>query len=349
MKAGILYGKEDIRCAEVKTPEPKAGEVLVKVKYSGICGSDVPRVNGDGAHFYPIILGHEFSGIVEKLGDGVTKVKKGQRVAGAPLVPCMECEDCKKGDFALCKNYSFVGTRQAGSFAEYICLPEQNVVPFKDSVSFEQGALFEPAAVALHGLESLPYKGGKTVAVLGGGTIGLLVMQWANIFGAAKTVVFDIDDDRIELAKEMGAADGVNTLKEGFMEKAMELTGGKGYDYIYETAGSTLTMKIAFELAANKGGICYIGKPTKELTFSVAEWENMNRKEFTMTGSWLSYSAPFPGHEWECAAHYFSTGQLKGEENLIFKKLPLSKIAEGFEMYKTRRAVKGKILIDSEA
>ena len=210
MKAGVLHARDDIRYEEVQTPEPKAGEVLVKVKYSGICGSDVPRVIEDGAHFYPIVLGHEFSGIVAAVGDGVTKVKKGQRVAGAPLVPCMNCEDCMKGDYALCKDYSFIGTRQAGSFAEYICLPEQNVVSFTDTVSFEQGALFEPAAVALHGLECLPYKGGKTVAILGGGTIGLLVMQWANIFGAAKTVVFDIDDDRIELAKQMGAADGVS-------------------------------------------------------------------------------------------------------------------------------------------
>ena len=176
MQAGVLHARDDIRYEEVQTPEPKAGEVLVKVKYSGICGSDVPRVNEDGAHFYPIILGHEFSGIVEAVGDGVTKVKKGQRVAGAPLVPCMKCEDCMKGDYALCKDYSFIGTRQAGSYAEYICLPEQNVVPFKDTVSFEQGALFEPAAVALHGLECLPYEGGKTVAVLGGGTIGLLAV-----------------------------------------------------------------------------------------------------------------------------------------------------------------------------
>ena len=129
----------------------------------------------------------------------------------------------------------------------------------------------------------------------------------------------------------------------------MAMTDGKGFDYIYETAGSTITMKMAYELAANKAGICYIGKPTKELTFTVEEWENMNRKEFTMTGSWLSYSAPFPGHEWDCVAHYFATGQLKGEEALIFKKLPLSRIAEGFEMFKTRGVVKGKILIDSEA
>ena len=105
---------------------------------------------------------------------------------------------------------------------------------------------------------------------------------------------------------------------------------------------------MAFELAANKAQVCCIGTPTKELTFSVAEWENLNRKEFKLTGSWMSYSAPFPGHEWELTAHYFKTGQLKFDESFIFRKIPLSQIDSAFEMYKTPGLVKGKILIDSE-
>lgn len=348
MKAGVLHAREDLRYEEIKKPTLKAGEVLVKVKYTGICGSDVPRVLGDAAHFFPIVLGHEFSGTIAEVSQGVTRVKVGQRVAGVPLVPCMACDDCLKGNYALCKHYGFVGTRQFGSFAEYVAVPERNVVPFEETVSFEQGALFEPATVAIHGLERLPYQGGKTVAILGGGAIGLFVMQWANIFGAAKTIVFDIADDRLALAKKIGATEGVNTLQEGFMDKAMALTDGKGFDYVYETAGATATMKMAFKLAANKAGVCFIGKPTRELTFTVDEWESMNRKEFTMTGSWLSHSAPFPGHEWECVAHYFATGQLKYIDELVFKKMPLSKIAEAFELFKTPGAVKGKILIDSE-
>ena len=111
----------------------------------------------------------------------------------------------------------------------------------------------------------------------------------------------------------------------------------------------TTTMKYALELAANKASVCFIGTPTRELNFSVKEWENINRKEFTLTGSWMSYSAPFPGKEWILTAHYFKTGQLKFEDSLIFKKIPLSRIDEAFEMYKTPGTVKGKILIDSEA
>ena len=142
---------------------------------------------------------------------------------------------------------------------------------------------------------------------------------------------------------------GINTLEEDFMDKAMALTGGKGYDYVYETAGNSITIKLAFQLAANKAQVCCVGTPTKEVTFSVKEWENLNRKEFILTGSWMSYSAPFPGHEWELVAHYFKTGELKFDDSFIFKTIPLSEIASAFEMYKTRGLVKGKILIASEA
>ena len=187
------------------------------------------------------------------------------------------------------------------------------------------------------------------MAILGTGPIGMLTMQFAKIFGASKVVVFDIADEKLDLAVELGADAGVNTLEEGFMQKAMDLTDGVGYDYVYETAGSTITMKMAFELAANKADICFIGTPKKELTFTVKEWENMNRKEFRLTGSWMSYSAPFPGHEWDNVAHYFASGQLKYDPRMIWRIVPLSRIAESFSWYKEPGRVKGKILIDSEA
>lgn len=349
MKAGVVHAREDIRYEDIEKPVPKEGQVLIKVKYTGICGSDVPRVNGDACHFFPNVLGHEFSGTVEEVGAGVESLRPGDRVAGVPLVPCMKCEDCQKGNYSLCRHYSFIGSREFGSFAEYVVVPEANAVRFSEDVSFEQGAFFEPATVALHGLERLQYTGGKTVAVLGGGTIGMFVMQWAKIFGAKEAVVFDIAPERLELGRRLGATAGINTLERDFMEQAMKLTDGKGFDYVYETAGNTITMKMAFSLAANKAGVCFVGTPTKELSFTVDEWENMNRKEFNLTGSWMSYSAPFPGHEWELTSHYFQTGALKFDESFIFRKIPLSQIAEAFELYKTPGAVKGKILIDSEA
>lgn len=349
MKAGVLYARENLKYDDMETPTPKAGQVLVKVKYTGICGSDIPRVNGDACHFFPNVLGHEFSGVIAEVGTGVTSVAVGDRVAGVPLVPCLSCDDCQKGDYSLCKHYSFIGSRAFGSFAEYVVMPEKNVVKFDDEVTFEQGAFFEPATVALHGLNRCDYKGGKTVAILGGGTIGLFVMQWAKIYGAAKVVVFDIANERLELAKELGATGVVNTLEEDYLEQARAMIKGTGFDYVYETAGNTITMKMAFQLAGNKAQVCFVGTPTRDLSFTVEEWENMNRKEFTLTGSWMSYSAPFPGEEWELTAYYFKRGDLKFHDSFIYKKIPLSEIANAFEMYKIPGAVKGKLLIDSEA
>ena len=348
MKAVVLYANEDLRYEEFPMPQVNDSEVLINVKATGICGSDIPRVLDNGAHFYPIVLGHEFSGEVVEIGKNVKSVKVGDRVAGVPLLPCLECDDCERGNYSQCKFYSFIGSRVQGSFAEYVKVPEKNVVKFDKSVSFEQGAFFEPSAVALHGLNCADYHGGEDVAILGGGTIGLFTAQWARIFGAKRVFVFDIDIDRLKLAKKIGADETINTLEDGFMDKAAELTNNKGFGFVFETAGVDTTMKIAFELAGNKSSVCYIGTPTKDLVFSPKLLENMLRKEFKLTGSWMSYSAPFPGKEWELTAHYFKTGALKFDDSLVFKKLSLCDIWKGFEMYKTPGAVKGKILLKND-
>lgn len=337
MKAGVLHANEDIRYEEIETPQISDDEVLVKVKMTGICGSDVPRVLNNGAHYYPIVLGHEFSGEVVKTGKNVEGFDIGDRVSGAPLIPCMKCGDCQNGNFSLCKNYTFIGSRIQGSFAEYVKLPARNAIKFDSSIPFEQGAFFEPSTVALHGVKCAGYKGGGDVAILGGGTIGLFTMQWVKIFGAKTVTVFDISEKRLELAKKLGADIVINTLKE-------EVPKGK-YGYVFETAGQTATMKMAFEAAKNKASVCFIGTPHNDITFSPAEWENMNRKEFRLTGSWMSYSAPFPGDEWTLTAHYFKTGELKFDESLIFRKYHMKDIKEAFMLYKDPKQVGGKIML----
>ncbi len=348
MKAAVLYGNEDIRYAEYETPVLVPGTVKVKVRASGICGSDVPRVLHNGAHFYPVVLGHEFAGDVVEVGEGVTGVKVGDTVSGAPLVPCMKCADCQQGNFALCKNYSFIGSRQQGSFADYVVIPERNAVVYDPAIPYEQAAMFEPSTVALHGILQAGYKGGETVCVLGCGTIGIFALQWAKIFGAKKIVAFDIDEGRLDLAMRMGADESVNTLCEGFMDRAMALTGARGYQNVFETAGNPATMKMAFALAGNKARVCFIGTPHRDMTFSPREWENMNRKEFYLTGSWMSYSAPFPGKEWEETAHYFATGALKFDPGFIFRRYPMARAAEAFELYKNPQGVHGKIMLVNE-
>ncbi len=348
MKAAVVCANEDVRYMDVQEPEVTPGMVKIRVKASGICGSDLPRVLHNGVHFYPIVLGHEFSGDVVETGEGVTKVKVGDRVSGAPLLPCMTCDDCQNGNFSLCKNYSFIGSRVQGSNADYVVIPEKNAIPFDASIPYEQGAMFEPSTVALHGVFLNDYKAGEYVAVLGGGTIGMFTMQWAKIFGSKKVVVFDISEERLALAKRLGADEVFNTTEADFMEKAMAYTHGKGFGYVFETAGQAATMYMAFEVAGNKSNVCFIGTPHVDLTFTPKMWENMNRKEFKLTGSWMSYSSPFPGKEWELTAHYFAAGQLKFDPAFIAEKMPMSQAQEAFQLFKTPGRVNGKVLLMNE-
>jgi len=337
LKAAVLYANDDLRYDDYETPSAKEGTVVIKVHYTGICGSDVPRVLYNGAHYYPIVLGHEFSGEIIETGQNVTALGIGDRAAGVPLIPCMKCEDCQRGDYSLCKHYSFIGSRQQGGFAEYVNVPAINAIKFDSSISFEQAAFFEPSTVALHGLKQNGYRGGGDVAVLGGGTVGIFTLQWAKIFGAKSVTVFDISDERLEICKAFGADYTVNPNDGKY--------GKNTYNYVFETAGAADTMRLAFDIAANRAGICFIGTPVKELTFSPGLFENMNRKEFRLTGSWMSYSAPFPGNEWLLTAHYFKTGRLRFDERLIFKKYHMSRASEAFALYKAPGTVKGKILL----
>jgi L-iditol 2-dehydrogenase len=348
MKAAVLYGNGDIRYDDWETPVTKPGTVKVRVRATGICGSDVPRVLHNGAHFYPVVLGHEFSGDVVEVGEGVEGLRPGDTVSGAPLVPCMKCGDCQRGDFALCKHYSFIGSREQGSFAEYVVMPAQNAVKYDSSIPYAQAAMFEPSTVAIHGVLQGEYRGGGTVAILGCGTIGIFTAQWAKIFGAKTLVAFDIDDGRLELARRMGADETVNTSAPDFMGRATALTGGMGFDHVFETAGLPATMRMAFGLAANKARVCFIGTPHDDLTFTPPQWENMNRKEFTLTGSWMSYSAPFPGREWELTAHYFASGALKFDPAFIFRTFPMRRAAEAFALYNNPSQVHGKIMLVNE-
>ena len=347
MKAAVLTANRTISYQDYALMPMQADSVLVRVAASGICGSDIPRFFHNGVHFYPIVLGHEFSGEVAEVGSGVSRVRVGDRVSGAPLLPCMQCADCQKGDYSLCRNYSFIGSRQQGSNAEYIVIPERNAVVFALSIPFEQGAMFEPSTVALHGVLQCDYKGGGSVAILGGGTIGIFTMQWARLLGAKTIAVFDISPERLSLARRMGADAAFDTRDADCLEQAKAFSRG-GFDYVFETAGVVSTMKTAFSLAANKAHVCFIGTPHEDLTFTPAEWENMNRKEFRLTGSWMSYSAPYPGREWTMTAEYYADGRLRFDEGFIGARYPMERAQEAFLLYETPGAVKGKILLMNE-
>ncbi len=344
MKAAVLYAQKDIRVEDIEKPVIDANEVLIKVKASGVCGSDIPRVLGTASHYYPNVFGHEFSGEVVEIGDKVSHVKVGDKVSVAPLKPCHTCEDCLSGNHALCKNYSFIGSREYGAWAEYVKAPEINVVKLPDSASYIQGAFLEPITVALHGLLIMDFKPMTRVAITGMGTIGLLTLQCAQIMGAKDITVFDIDDERLKVAKELGATNVINTMTDDINEIVKEYSGGKGFEMVLETAGVPFTEMLCLEIAANKGNVMYIGTPHVEFTIQPKQFEQMNRKELIIRGSWMSYSAPYPGKEWTLGAHYLGTGQIKVDK-LIDRVIPIEDIWPAFEDIEAKK-VSGKVIIE---
>ena len=340
MKAAVLYSQGNLKYEEIKTPQVGRDEVLIKVKVSGICGSDIPRVLGEKAHFYPIVLGHEFSGIIEDLGDNVKEFKVGDKVTCAPLIPCHGCEDCKAGNFSLCNNYSFIGSRRQGSFAEHIVVPKKNVFKLRNNISFEEGAFFEPSTVALHGLKTLNFQANKRVAIIGDGTIALILLQWAKIFGAKKIHLFGDYNEKFNLAKTLGSDETTLLQNSKYFHN--------NFDYVYDIIGNSRSISESLNLVSNKGKICIIGTSNSDLEVKKNIFQKLQRKEATITGSWMSYSSPFPGEEWELTSKYFSLGELKIPEEMIFKRVRLKNAKEGFDVFDKGRRVKGKILLINE-
>ncbi len=346
MKAAVLTEPQKLEVLDIEISECGENDVLIQVKASGVCGSDIPRVLGNASHYYPNVFGHEFSGIVMKVGENEKGIQVGDKVAVAPLKPCHQCEDCLSGNHALCKNYSFIGSREYGAWAEYVKAPLINVVKLPETTNMVYGAFLEPLTVALHGLFLMDFKPMSTVAITGMGTIGLLTLQCAKLMGAREITVFDIDDEKLQIAKELGADHVVNTSYEDFRDQVQKITQGKGFEMVLETAGVPVTEMLCLEIAGNNGRVMYIGTPHKAFTIEPKQFEYINRKELMVRGSWMSYSAPFPGKEWTIGAKYLGEGQIVIDP-LIGRTVTIDQLPKAFDDFEAGK-ISGKIMISFE-
>ncbi len=342
--AAVLYQPGDLRYEAVSKPQINNGkDVLVKIKAVGICGSDLDRVLHTGTYTFPTIPGHEFSGEVEEVGDEVSGLKPGDPVVVAPMLPCMKCNSCVKGNYGQCENYDFIGSRRDGAFAEYVVAPCANVIKMPEAVSFEEGALVEPSAVTLHGMMNVKINPGETVVVLGCGTIGQLAIQFSKIMGATKVIAVDINDGKLNEAKHLGADMTVNTLRDDVEEFVKTNTNNKGADVTIETAGTPITQEQCFRTTRDCGRILLLGTAHKDVVLPAKTFERIVRGELSVTGSWNSYSAPFPGSEWLASLSYIQQGKLN-VESLISHKFHLSEAPQVFQKIKNREISFNKIL-----
>jgi L-iditol 2-dehydrogenase len=279
VKALLLSEKGKIRLEEVEMPSLSPGEALLQVRACGVCGSDLPRIFGDIAYFYPLIPGHEFSGEVVEVASPEDQGWLGKRVTVYPLIPCRKCEWCESGQYELCENYGYLGSRRHGAFAEYVAVPVANLVPLPEELSFAEGAVTEPAAVTLHALKRVGVQPGEGVVVLGLGPIGLMAGMWAKLSGARYLFGVEVDERKFPLAKEVGFDEVVHPAFLGWNEAP---------EVVIEASGNKKALLSALALVRKKGRVLFLGNQEEAITLSSGDFGQILRKELLLLGSWNS-------------------------------------------------------------
>lgn len=273
MKALVYYGPQDLRPADIADLKPAAGEVLIRVKACGICGSDVHGYLGiTGRRIPPMVMGHEFSGQVEEVGEGVTDVKVGDRVAPYPVVFCGDCEPCRQGNVHLCLNKKALGVLECnGAMAEYVAIPAKFLFKLADNVSYEVGSMMEPLAVAYRGVNHAGDLTGKNVLIVGAGTIGLLALAIAKMRNPAGIFVSDLSDSRLAVARQMGADYIINPAKDNLGDIIKSATEGVGVDVAFEAVGASPTVQQAMASLRVGGTAVWIGNSAQMVNINMQE------------------------------------------------------------------------------
>jgi L-iditol 2-dehydrogenase len=330
MKAAVLHAINDIRCDTVPTPSPAPDEVIVRVRACGICGSDLARVFETGMYHLPEIPGHEFAGEVATLGSQVSAVSIGDRVAVIPLIECGQCPSCLIGQYSMCENYDYLGSRSAGGFAQYVRAPAKNLVPLPPEADYETGAFAEVLSVALHAVRRTGgLLGGERVLVFGAGTVGLLVAQWAKSLGAGAVACVDIVPEKLAIAVELGVDLCLNAMHDDVVERVMEWTGGAGSDITFEASGASAALEQAL-LSSGKGAkLVLVGRQEKPVNLTVKAFEAILRRQLNVYGTWAW--SRLPAEEWRVVLDFASRGLIQVKP-LISHRFTIDRAPEAFAM-----------------
>jgi L-iditol 2-dehydrogenase len=291
MKALVLKEYRQFAIEDFPVPTLQPDEVLVRVRACGICGSDVHGMDGSsGRRIPPIVMGHEAAGVIAEIGGAVTSWKKGDRVTFDSTVSCGECWYCRRGEINLCENRRVLGVscseyRRHGAFAEYVAVPQRILYRLPDNLSFEQAAMVEAVSVAVHAVERTPLSLNASVAVVGTGIIGLLVVQVLRARGCGQIIAIDLDEGKLKLARQFGATHALQATEPGLREKIGALTDGRGVDAAFEVVGLPATVKTAIESVRKGGSVTLVGnlKPQVELPLQAVV-----TRELTLIGTCAS-------------------------------------------------------------
>jgi len=291
MKALVLEAYNRLTYKEMPEPQFGPDDVLVQVKASGICGSDVHGLDGStGRRIPPLIMGHEAAGIIAETGSNVKKYRSGQRVTFDSTVYCGTCFFCRRGDINLCDQRRVLGVscdeyRQHGTFAEYVAVPQHIIYPLPEKINFEQSAMVEPCSVAFHAVAITPLALNDTAVVVGAGIIGLLVIQTLRTAGCGSIIAIDLEPERLELARQLGADIGLNPTGDDVVSRIKQITGDRGVDVAFDAVGINPSLKTALGSLRKGGSLTLIGnlKPQVELAL-----QTVVTGEITIHGSCAS-------------------------------------------------------------
>ncbi|WP_066636766.1 zinc-dependent dehydrogenase [Desulfolucanica intricata] len=343
MKAAVVHGKNDIRIEEVPRPSAAQGEIVIKVRACGICATDVKTLLGQGLpKKLPAILGHEVAGEIAEIGQGVQGFTVGQRVALYPIAVCGECPYCRRNRHNLCLKEFGLGHGIDGGFAEYVRVPAQiinigGVVPLPTGLSFEEAAMAEPLSCCLAAAHTGPVGPGYTVAIVGAGPMGLLHTKVARQAGA-RVIVADLLDERLHLARHMGANLCVNTSREDFVPAIHRLTDGQGADLVIASLGIPEVMQQCLPAVKNGGTFNIFGGPPagQTMTFD-PRW--VHYSEIKITGTFAS--TPLDFHR---ALSLIARGNVIVKD-LISHRFTFDNFLEAVEKVKNREMVRGVLII----
>ena len=280
MKAVVLSTVDNLALADVKKPKPGSKECLVKVLACGICGTDRHIYHGEYPSAKPVILGHEFGGVIEEVGPG-SKFQVGQVVSVDPNIVCGKCLDCKEGRTAFCPDLTALGVNINGGLAEYVLTPDSQIYPVRNDLNPLHLAFIEPLACSIRGLDLANLKGGEKVAILGGGVIGLLVVQLAKLAGASEIVLVTRQKFRRDLALKIGATRVIDPINENVD------TAITNMDVTFECAGSVETFKQSQKITRRGGSVIVLGLTASDATLEVNPF-NIVVNELRIQGSFLN-------------------------------------------------------------
>lgn len=340
MKAARFYGPGDLRVEEVDPPRLEEGEILVENHVTLTCGTDLKMYRR--GHPYakpPLIIGHEFSGVVVEVGPKVKGFKVGMRVAAANSAPCNTCFYCRRNQQNLCENLSetLLGFTAQGAYAEYVKVParivRQNTYIIPDHVSFEEAALLEPLACVAHGSQLVKINPGDVVAIIGAGPIGLLHLQMAKLMGPSKLIVSDLSDERLKVAGEMGAGYLVNPRRESQVERVLELTGDMGADVVIEASGHSETWESAVAMTRKGGTTLLFGgcEPGTKVSFDAG---HIHYGELTLKGAF--HHTPLSVEK----AMALISSRLIDASKIITHRMKLREVKEALNLMAEGKAVK---------